>query len=450
MKTKLTIALCVFAFALKAQLVQPEWSKNAVMYEVNVRQYSNEGTLRNVLLDLDRLQQLGVNVLWFMPLHPIGTQNRKGKVGSYYSVQNYNEIDPQYGSREDFKEVVKQAHARGMKVLVDWVANHTAWDNPWVSDHPDWYQRNEKGEIKTPYDWTDVAQLDYSNEELNQAMIQEMVNWLKEFNIDGFRCDVAFLVPLSFWERLRDEIGPNPYLLAEMEWNTDLTKNPNTYFTKAFNAAYGWTFMGVTQDMAKGKKSLESFRTEMNENYERFPLYTQKLLFITNHDENSWNGTVKEKYGDAWQLYSALTFTLPQSVPLVYTGEEAGLNRRLRFFEKDPITIDEWGDTSRYAWYRTMTNLKRTNKALWNNSNSTYDRLSFIEETANNQVYAFTRSNGKHKVTVIVNIGKEAVKANPKGWKLPKGKRIHNTPMTVSKNGQLDLPAQSVQIIVQQ
>lgn len=449
MKKQLTIALCALTFTLHAQLVQPEWSKNAVMYEINVRQYSTEGSLRNVYEDLDRLQKLGVTVLWFMPLHPIGIEKRKGTMGSYYSVQNYHEIDPQYGSRELFKKLVQEAHNRGIKVLVDWVANHTSWDHPWVAEHPDWYQQNEKGEIKTPFDWTDVAQLDYSNEDLQKAMSIEMNNWIKEFNIDGFRCDVAFLVPLSFWEKLRDVIGPDKYLLAEMEWNTELTKNPNTYFTKAFNAAYGWNFMGVTQEMAKGKKSLETFRVEMNQNYQRFPLYTQKLLFITNHDENSWNGTVNEKYGEAWQLYSALTFTLPQSLPLIYTGEEVGLKRRLQFFEKDPITINEWGDTSRYEWYRTMTALKRTNKALWNNSNSSYDRLSFKEESANKQVYAFSRKNGKNKVTVIINIGKEKVVATPQGWKLQKGKRIYNIPMQLNKQGQLELPAQSVQIIHQ-
>lgn len=259
-----------------------KWSQNAVVYEVNVRQYSDKGDFNTVTQNIPRLKNLGVDVLWIMPVHPIGKMNRKGTMGSYYSVQDYRAIDSSYGTANDFRALVQAAHKYGMKVLIDWVANHTAWDHAWIKQHPDWYVQNEKGEIQTQYDWTDVAKLNYANPAMRNAMTSDMEYWVREFDIDGFRCDVAFLVPQYFWEQNRaklERIKPL-FMLAEMEWNADITKTPYAYFKTAFDASYGWNFMGVTQDMAKKKKTLSDFRKEMKENYVKFPKnHAQTFLY---------------------------------------------------------------------------------------------------------------------------------------------------------------------------
>lgn len=408
------IILMILGTKVNAQLVQPEWSKNAVMYEVNIRQYTPEGTFNAFAKELPRLKDLGVDVIWLMPIHPIGKVNRKGTMGSYYSVKDYTDVAPEYGTKEDFRALVNKAHSLGIKVLIDWVANHSAWDNAWITEHPDWYVHGKNGEIVTQYDWTDVAKLNYESREMRQEMIQSMRYWVNDFDIDGYRCDVAFLVPVDFWEELRvqlEEIKP-VYMLAEMEWNADINSTPDVYFKKAFNAAYGWSFMGTSTDFIKGKKSLASFKKELLENYNKFPAHMHKLYFLTNHDENSWNGTVDEKYGKNWQQVGVMVYTLPQSMPLIYTGEEVGLDRRLSFFEKDPIKKAEWAKTSRTEWYQKMTKLKHDVKAFRNtNSLSTWNeiRVSSIKADVSNSVYAYSRINKDSEAYVFLNFGNAPV-----------------------------------------
>jgi glycosidase len=405
---KLMLILLVMVSSMaNAQLVQPEWSKNAVIYEVNIRQYTPEGTFNAFAKELPRLKELGVDILWIMPIHPIGVKNRKGGMGSYYSVKDYTDVAPEYGTKLDFKALVDKAHSLGIKVLIDWVANHSAWDNKWLEHHSDWYVRGKDGEIATQYDWTDVAKLDYTHPEMRTAMIDAMKYWVSDFDIDGYRCDVAFLVPVDFWEQLRAELETiKPvYMLAEMEWNPDINPNPESYFNKAFNASYGWSFMGTSNDFINGKKSLAEFKKELSANYAKFPAHMHKLYFLTNHDENSWNGTVDEKYGKNWQQVGVMVYTLPQSLPLIYTGEEAGLNRRLSFFEKDQIKTTEWANTSRVSWYKRMTKLKHTVPAFSNDNNlGSWKELKMTtKSTAEDVCYAYTRSNGKSEAYVFIN-----------------------------------------------
>lgn len=409
MNRVLLLILALASTVANAQLAHPEWSNKAVMYEVNIRQYSKEGTINAFAKDLPRLKSLGVDVLWIMPIHPIGVVNRKGGMGSYYSVKDYTDISSDYGTKADFKLMVQKAHELGMKVLIDWVANHTAWDNDWIVQHPDWYVKDDKGDIVTQYDWTDVAKLNYENQEMRDAMIDAMRYWVAEFDIDGYRCDVAFLVPLDFWERLRKELTEiKPvYLLAEMEWNADITNKPDSYFVNAFDAAYGWNFMGVTADYANGKKTLAEMKSELIANYKKFPSSVHKLYFLTNHDENSWNGTVDEKYGKNWQQFGVMVYTLPQNMPLIYTGEEVGLNRRMKFFEKDPITKEEWANKSRVDWYKRMTALKH-NVPAFHNSDNYNDWVELpvkADAPADANFYAYKRTNGKSEAYVIINFG---------------------------------------------
>lgn len=449
--------LAISLFVLKplmAQLRQPAWARNAVVYEVNVRQFSPRGTFNEVTQNLVRLKKLGVDVIWLMPVYPIGEQKRKGKLGSYYSVKDFRGVNPEYGNQEDLHKLIDRAHAMGMKVLLDWVPGYTAWDHAWIRQHPDWYVQNAKGEILAPEDWTDVASLNYKQPALRSAMIGEMKYWINEYDVDGFRCNAAFRVPVDFWDSARvelDKIKP-VFMLAEMEWNTEITDNPAAYFKHAFNASYGWNFMRVTQDMVKGKKTLTDFRKEMKVNYERFPKEMLKLLFITNHDENSWHGTIEEKYGNSWKLYATLCYTLPQSLPLIYTGEEAGVRRRISFFDKEPVMAREWADTSRYAWYRNIINLRHTNPALWNipgGENFQEIALTSADTALHNKVYAFKRAKGTNEVAVLTNFSSADVLFDFVTWKPGPTHQtlLNSSALTKNKNGKWILRAKETVVL---
>ena len=384
-KTLLALFISLASFITSnttAQIVHPNWAQNAVVYEVNVRQFSESGKLSGVSDRLQFLKDLGVDVLWFMPLHPIGEENRKGTLGSYYSVKDYKAFNPEFGTELEFQLFVKKAHELGFKVIIDWVANHTAWDHAWIKQHPDWYERDAAGKIQTPFDWTDVAKLNYASKPMRAAMTDAMKHWVSKYDIDGFRCDVAFLVPVDFWNENRkalEKIKPM-YMLAEMEANNDINKTPAAYYASAFNASYAWTFMGASADLVAGKKSMNEFKSIMQKNYAELPASMHKMFFLTNHDENTWNATIQERYGENWKAIAALVYTLPQSLPLMYTGEEAGLERRLKFFEKDPVKVTEWSDTSRYAFYRNLIQLHHTHPALKNNqAGSKFEEYNLIE-----------------------------------------------------------------------
>ncbi len=399
-----------------------DWVNNAVIYEVNVRQYTQEGTFKAFQKHIPRLQNLGVDILWFMPLQPIGKKNRKGDLGSYYSISNYTGINPEFGDINDFKAVVDQAHKAGMKVILDWVGNHTAWDHPWITEHPDWYQHDDSGKIKTPWDWTDVAQLNYKNPELRKEMIKQMQYWL-DLGLDGFRCDVCFLVPVDFWEEARialeNKAGKKLFMLAEMEWNPDIDPNPARYMNQAFDAYYAWNYHGKSAELAKGKITAADFIKSIDEMRSKFPKGSLAMHFITNHDENTWNGTVEEKYGEKWKLFSMLNYTLSSSIPLIYSGEEANNKKRLEFFKKDPIP--SWSDTSRYAWYRSMNALKHTHPALLNVDGIPMEIISSptaVAEGMSSGVFIFKKTYQQKSVLVMCNLSDEPapIALNQSGW----------------------------------
>jgi glycosidase len=398
-----------------AQIVHPKWAQNAVVYEINVRQFSDSSKLGEVVSRLEILKDLGVDILWLMPMQPIGELNRKGKLGSYYSVKDYKKINSEFGADQDLQLFVRHAHDLGFKVIVDWVANHTAWDHEWVKKHPDWYQRDAAGKIQSPYDWTDVAKLNYDSKPMRAAMTDAMKHWVTKYDIDGFRCDVAFLVPVDFWNENRkalEKIKPM-YMLAEMEANNDINKTPAEYYKTAFNASYAWTFMGASADLSSGKKSVAEFKSIMQKNYAELPASMHKMFFLTNHDENSWNATIQERYGENWKAIAAMVYTLPQSLPLMYTGEEVGLNRRLKFFERDPIKHAEWMDTTRYSLYRDLIRLYHTNPALKNfQQGSNFIELDVNVVNDNNSIYAYKRSYKDSEVYVLLNFSNEKLEFN--------------------------------------
>ncbi|MCH2022101.1 MAG: alpha-amylase family glycosyl hydrolase [Saprospiraceae bacterium] len=372
----------------------PEWSKNATMYEVNIRQYSKEGTFKAFQKDLKRIKDLGIDILWFMPIHPIGQKNRKGTEGSYYSVKDYKAVHADYGTIEDFKALVKEAHNLGMHVIIDWVANHTAFDNVWVEEsHKDWYTLDSTGNLQPPIgtDWWDVADLNYENSDMRAAMIDALAFWVRECDIDGYRCDVADWVPIDFWNEARaelDKVKP-VFMLAEAE-------NPE-HHKKAFDMSYGWEFHFIMNEIAEGKKSVKDIRNYLSNKAKKFQKDAYRLHFTSNHDENSWKGTVKERLGDATKIFAVLSATM-EGMPLIYNGQECSLDKRLEFFEKDPI---EWQDCSMTEFYKPLLKLNKDNEALWNgNYGGSLNLLSPPEDTIG---FAFSRTKGDNEVFCIFN-----------------------------------------------
>lgn len=378
-----------------------EWSKNAVIYEVNVRQYTEEGTFKAFEEHLPRLKELGVDILWFMPIHPVGEENRKGTLGSYYSVRDYQAVNPEFGTVEDFKALVAKAHGMGFKVMLDFVPNHTAHDHLWTEQHPDWYVRDEEGNLTPPVgtDWTDVAQLNWNNPDMRAGLIDAMRFWVREADVDGYRMDYVTGVPDDFWPDVRaalDEIKPT-YLLAENEDKTHLLENE-------FQANYGWTMFHTMHQIAQGKQKARDLQRYVEWVQKTYPDGAYPMQFTSNHDENSWNGTTRELFGDAEKTMAALTFLAP-GMPLIYSGQEAGLDKRLEFFEKDQIP---WDDLSMQDFYEGLVTLKKDNPALWNGAAG--GRADFLKSSDEN-VLSFAREKDGSRVVVVANLSAEPTTA---------------------------------------
>lgn len=337
--------------------IHPDWSYNAVIYEMNVRQYTPEGTFAAAAEELPRLQKLGVDVIWLMPIYPIGVDQRKGTLGSYYAISDYCAVNPEFGTMADFEDFLDRAHDAGFKVILDWVANHTSPDAVWESGKPsDWYVRDSLGNTVTQYDWTDIAELNYDNKDMREEMRRSMRFWLDK-GVDGFRCDMACEVPLDFWRETLPELRreyPGTYYLAEGE-NPELHRD-------AFDASYAWELHHLLNDIAKGKKSASDLKTYIGKDAAACPPEAFRLMFTSNHDENSWAGTEFERMGDAADVMALLTFLLPSGQPLIYTGQEIGYDHRFEFFEKDPVPAWEWNERSDF--YRSLVDMRHAHPAL--------------------------------------------------------------------------------------
>ena len=379
------------------KLTHPEWSRDAVLYQVNVRQYSEAGTFAAVEADLDRLQELGVDILWLMPIHPIGEKNRKGGLGSYYSVKDYYGVNPEFGALDDLKSLIAAAHDRDMRVILDWVANHTAWDNPLVTEHPDWYERDWKGDFHpTPWwDWSDIIDLDFSQPALREYMTNAMVYWVEEVGVDGFRCDVAGYVPLDFWEHVRERLDAVKPVFMLAEWET------RDLHARAFDATSAWTLTKAIEELAKGKADTGALFGYYSANESAWPADAYRMAYTSNHDYNSWHGTDKELYGDAAAAATVLTF-VGEGMPLIYNGQEAGLDKRLEFFDKDPIA---WRDHPNAALYERLIDLKHDTKALWNGAAGA--RMVSVINSAPQQVLSFVRFGAEDGVFAVINFSKK-------------------------------------------
>ena len=406
----------------------PDWHKNATIYEVNLRHFTPEGTFKAFEAHLPRLKEMGVDILWFMPVHPISEKNRKGELGSPYSVADYKDVNPDFGSMDDFKHMLKAIHDAGMYCIIDWVPNHTGWDNPWITEHPDWFSKDKDGSITDPinpgtgesWGWTDVADLNYENPEMRQAMIDAMAFWIKDVGIDGFRVDVAHGVPVDFWDQASDALyAIEPvFMLAEAEV-------PAIRNNGAFVMDYGWEMHHLLNEIAKSQGANRSKNASLvqgnlvsndeNNAHKKTALdidamlakkdqqYSQgyQMQFTSNHDENSWSGTEFQRMGDGHKAFAVLTATF-DGMPLLYTGMEAAMDKQLEFFKKDNI---EWGDYKYADFYKTLFTLKHRNQALWNGEHG--GELVKIKTGNDENVYAFTREKNGDKVVVIINLSNE-------------------------------------------
>ncbi len=369
------------------------WTYDSVIYEMNVRQYTPEGTFASAEGQLARLKKLGVDVIWLMPIYPIGELQRKGTLGSYYAVKDYCAVNPEFGTMGDFEHFLKAAKKQGFRVILDWVANHTSPDAVWINSEPlDWYERDSLGRTIVQYDWTDIAALNYDNHAVWKAQQDAMHFWMEK-GIDGFRCDMACEVPFEFWAEtisgLRADY-PKMYMLAEGE-------DPRLH-TSGFDASYAWRLHHLLNDIAQGTKGVQDLLTYVKEDAEQYPREAFRLMFTSNHDENSWAGTEFERMGDAAEVMAVLTFTLPSGQPLIYTGQEMGWNHRFQFFEKDPIPA--WEENDHTAFYHKLVELRHAHPCLRaGEEGGTFEVLSSEDD-----VLVFRRTLGGDSVTVTAQL----------------------------------------------
>ena len=379
------------------KLQHPEWTKNATIYQINTRQFTLEGTFRAAEAHLPRLKALNVDILWLMPLHEIGLKNRKGGLGSPYSVKDYYSVNPEFGTLADLKHFVAAAHAQGFHVILDWVANHTAWDSPLAAEHPDWYQHDWKGEFRpTPwFDWADIINLDYRSPGLRKYMTDVMKYWVKEADVDGYRCDVAGFVPVDFWNNLRRELDAIKPVFMLGEWES------RDLHAEAFDMTYAWSWYEALHNIAKGKADVGALYNYYAWNEGFYPPDCYRMNFVSNHDKNSWDGTEFEQFGDALPAAMVLS-VIGDGMPLIYNGQEAGNSKRLKFFEKDSLV---WQDHPNGELYRKLFALKHANTTLWNGHWGAL--MVDVPNSAHEKVLSFVRQNEHDKIFAVLNFSKE-------------------------------------------
>ncbi len=375
------------------------WISQTDVYEVNVRQYTSEGTFRAFMKEMPRLREMGVSTLWFMPVTPIAQKNKKGTMGSPYACSDYTSISPELGTLSDFKELVARAHQMGFKVIIDWVANHTGWDHVWTKTHPEYYEKDSAtNDFKVASGMDDIIELDYRKPALRRAMIDAMKFWVRECDIDGFRCDLAFWVELDFWKEARKELD----VVKKLFWLAECDGIDHRDYLQVFDAAYSWTWMHKTLAFYKeGSGDVQPLRDLLMQYDTVAAPDKTRLWFTTNHDENSWNGTEYEKYGEAARALAVHSFTWP-GIPLIYSGQELPNHKRLEFFEKDPI---QWDGQYRMAgFYATLLALRKSNPAL--RSGDPEASVQWIPTDHAPSLLAYRRKKGNREVLVFLNLGK--------------------------------------------
>ena len=376
------------------QIDHPEWSKDAVIYQINTRQFTEAGTLAAAEEHLPRLAKMGVDIVWLMPIHPIGEVKRKGSMGSPYAVRDYRQINPDLGDEEDLRNFVDRAHDLGLRVILDWVANHSSRDNALIEDHPDWYTKTPEGDLTHPVgtDWVDVADFDYSKAELREYMTGSLVYWVREFGIDGYRADVAGYVPLDFWETARRELDAIKPVFMLAEWEQ------RDLHAKAFDATYAWGWKNAFQRLVREGSGAGPIRAYYDEQIVTWPSGAYRMVYTDNHDQNAWDGVASQIYGDAYEAAIALSF-VGSGIPLIHNGQEADLAHQLSFFEKDEIA---WRDGQYSELFRKLATLKEEEPALWNGSFGA--PMVEVPNSARDAIFSFVRGESEDRVFAVFNL----------------------------------------------
>lgn len=447
---RLAIALLASALAASPALAKPDytphdfvqitnadWTHNAVLYQINTRQFTPEGTFKAAQAQLPRLAAMGVDIIWLMPIHPIGVAGRKGILGSPYAVRDYRAVNPELGTEAEFRAFVNEAHRLGLKVILDWVANHSARDNPLTLSHPEWYTRTPEGELMSPQgtDWSDVADLDYSQPALRQYMTESLVFWVRDFGIDGYRADVAGYVPTDFWETARAQLAKVKPVFMLAEWEQ------RDLHARAFDATYGWGWKEAMQRLAKDGSGAGAIRGYYAGQAETWPRAAMRMVYTENHDQNSWDGVAAQIYGPAYEAAIALSFT-GSGLPLIYNGQEADNDRQLKFFERDPIV---WRQGKHAALFAKLIALKTEMPALRNGRFGAAMLEVPTSETAD--VYAFTRGgvggSGGGRVFAVFNLSPRPhqVRFDTARHQGSYTDALSAAPMTFKGGETLDLPA---------
>ena len=372
------------------------WAYDATIYELNTRQFTPEGTFRAAEAELPTLKSLGVDIIWVMPIQPIGELHRKGSLGSYYSIRDYKAFNPEFGTREDFESFLATAHQLGMKVILDWVACHTSPDSKWV-ENDGWHYRDSAGNLVIQYDWTDIAKLDYHSDAMREEMLRSMRWWTDEIGIDGFRCDVAMEIPVDFWRWAIDDIRrdhPKMFFLAEAE-QVDLAED------QLFDMYYGWELHRLMNDVSQQRKTVADLWNYFERNSKEYPSEAIRMNFTSNHDENSWNGSEFERMGKAADEMAAFTYVVP-GMPLIYTGQEYANEKRIAFFEKDCF---ERRDASEFGLYQRLNSLRKNNPALF--SQEAGAEMGRIDCGDNEYIFACSRVLDNNIVIGIFNFSAE-------------------------------------------
>lgn len=375
-------------------VVHPDWTKNASIYQLNTRQFTSEGTLSAAERQLARIKALGTDIVWLMPIHPIGKTNRKGPLGSPYAVQDFFAVNPEFGTMADLKSFVAAAHKLGMHVILDWVGNHTAWDSVIRAEHPNWYLQNAKGAPRPTswFDWDDIIELDYNSPDLRAYMTRAMRYWVEEAGVDGYRCDAAGFVPLDFWDNAAAELRAIKPVFMLAEWES------RDMYARAFDATYAWSWREAMRNIADGKADATSLYEYYAWNEKFYPKDAYRMLYVTNHDTNASEGTEFAVFGAALDAAIALS-VVSDGIPLIYNGQEAGNPRRLKFFERDPIV---WQSAPQGDLYKRLFALKKANTALWNGHWGA--TMQQVKNSAPKQIFSFVRENAKDKVFAVFNL----------------------------------------------
>lgn len=403
----LTASAQAIAGAPYAGRTHPAWARDAAIYELNLREFSQEGTLAAAQAQLPRLKALGVRIIWLMPVHPVGRVRPAGPLGSPYAVRDFRAVDPAYGTRANLVSFVARAHQLGLKVILDWVADHSAWDNPLVAAHPDWYVHDAQGRLASPawFDWGDVVQFDFSSPALRRYMTDAMAFWVREADVDGFRADAAGLVPLDFWEAATAELDSIKPMFMLAEWETrDLNY-------RAFDMTYAWSWEKTLQDIAHGRADVQALRAYYAWDVRSWPANAIRMQYVSNHDTHASEGTEYERFGPALDAAIALS-VISDGMPLIYNGQEAGNRQRTKLFDHAPII---WKPSAQGALYARLLKLKAEHPALWNRPWG--GRMVEVRNNDPSHILAFTRTSGADTLLAVFNLSPQqrtpALKLDP-------------------------------------